>query len=70
MENKVTAGVLQVLERSPQRLDVSPMKTTWDYLEIEKTKMNPTNLTKWLRHCGILAQYSCKSVSVVYRKHE
>ena len=46
MENKVTAGVLQVLEWPPESLDMSHIKDIWDYLEKEKNKRNTTNLTE------------------------
>ena len=45
MANKVTAGVLQVLEWPPQNPNMSPIKAIWDYLETKNNKRNPTNLT-------------------------
>ena len=45
LENKVTAGVLQVLEWPPQSPYMSLIEATWDYLET-KNKRNPTHLAE------------------------
>ena len=42
LENKVKAGMLQVLEWSFLSQDMSPIEAVWDYLKMERNKRNPT----------------------------
>ena len=44
MENKITAGVLQVLEWAPRNLEMISIEDIWDYLKTENNR-NQTNLT-------------------------
>ena len=46
LANKVTAGVIQVLEGPPHNPDMSHIEAIWDYLEKEKKKRSSTHLTK------------------------
>ena len=56
LENKVTAGVLQVLELQAQSPDMSPIEAMWDYLlKTEENKRNQNNLTE---KCGMYYRIS------------
>jgi len=54
---------------TPLGLEKSPIVATWDYLETEN-KRNQNDVTElWNFQKGYMAQYYCKSVSVIYKKY-